>query len=71
MSAKGDQSGHDAIDNGCGQDVDILRSGAQPPQWQQQVKLLKEMMALDQPNPIVQRVKLIMAAGLMVVHAHW
>jgi len=34
-----------------------------------QVKLLKQMMALEQPNPVIQRVKLIMAAGLMVVHA--
>lgn len=41
-----------------------------PSQWQQQVKVLKQMMALDQPNPVVQRVKVIMAAGLMVVHAH-
>jgi hypothetical protein len=41
------------------------------PQWQQQVKLLKQMMALEQANPVVQRVKLIMAGGLMVVHAHW
>ena len=38
--------------------------------WQHQVKLLKQMMAMEQPNPVVQRVKLIMAAGLMVVHAH-
>lgn len=41
-----------------------------PSQWQQQVKVLKQMMALDQPNPVVQQVKVIMAAGLMVVHAH-
>jgi len=41
-----------------------------PPQWQQQVKLLKQMMALEQTNPVVQRVKMMMAAGLMVVHAH-
>lgn len=39
-------------------------------QWQHRVKLLKQMMAMEQPNPLVQRVKLIMAAGLMVVHAH-
>lgn len=39
-------------------------------QWQHQVKRLKQMMAMEQPNPLVQRVKLIMAAGLMVVHAH-
>ncbi|XP_057370109.2 3-hydroxy-3-methylglutaryl-coenzyme A reductase-like isoform X2 [Daphnia carinata] len=41
-----------------------------PFQWQHRVKLLKQMMAMEQPNPLVQRVKLIMAAGLMVVHAH-
>lgn len=51
-----------------------LTAEAQPSpshhRWQHQVKLLKEMMAMEQPNPVVQRVKLIMAAGLMVVHAH-
>ncbi|KAK2713393.1 3-hydroxy-3-methylglutaryl-coenzyme A reductase-like isoform X2 [Artemia franciscana] len=37
-------------------------------QWQ--VMALKRMFSKQQPNPVVQRVKLIMAAGLMVVHAH-
>jgi len=50
-------------------DVDAVLAAA-PSHWQQQVKVLKQMMALEQPNPVVQRVKLIMAAGLMVVHAH-
>lgn len=39
-------------------------------QWQHRVKLLKQMMAMEQMNPVVQRVKLIMAAGLVVIHAH-
>ena len=39
-------------------------------QWQLRVKLLKQIMAMEQLNPLVQRVKLIMAAGLMVVYAH-
>ena len=41
-----------------------------PFQWQHRVKLLKQIMAMEQLNPLVQRVKLIMAAGLMVVYAH-
>lgn len=54
---------NDSVDSGK-----VDQSGAF--QWQHRVKLLKQMMAMEQPNPLVQRVKLIMAAGLMVVHAH-
>ncbi|XP_075217147.1 HMG coenzyme A reductase [Lycorma delicatula] len=52
--------------------LELSRSGGVGhPAWQNKSLIMKALREEDQkPNPVVQRVKLIMSAGLVIVHAH-
>jgi hypothetical protein len=50
----------------------LSRSGRSDwPNWHDKSLIMQALLEEDQkPNPVVQRVKVIMSAGLMLVHAH-
>jgi len=50
----------------------LSRSGRSDwPTWHDKSHIMQALREEDQkPNPVVQRVKVIMSAGLMLVHAH-
>jgi hypothetical protein len=50
----------------------LSRSGRSDwPTWHDKSLIMQALLEEDQkPNPVVQRVKVIMSAGLMLVHAH-
>ncbi|XP_021930666.1 3-hydroxy-3-methylglutaryl-coenzyme A reductase isoform X2 [Zootermopsis nevadensis] len=52
--------------------LELSRSGESgQPAWQDKSLIMRALHEEDQkPNPVVQRVKVIMSAGLMLVHAH-
>ncbi|KAJ9589270.1 hypothetical protein L9F63_017515 [Diploptera punctata] len=52
--------------------LELARSGeGGRPAWHDRSLIMKALHEEDQkPNPVVQRVKVIMSAGLMLVHAH-
>nr|P54960.1 RecName: Full=3-hydroxy-3-methylglutaryl-coenzyme A reductase; Short=HMG-CoA reductase [Blattella germanica]CAA49628.1 hydroxymethylglutaryl-CoA reductase (NADPH) [Blattella germanica] len=52
--------------------LELSRSGESGrPAWHDKSLIIKALHEEDQkPNPVVQRVKVIMSAGLMLVHAH-
>jgi hydroxymethylglutaryl-CoA reductase (NADPH) len=52
--------------------LQLSRSGETgQPAWQDKSLIMRALHEEDQkPNPVVQRVKVIMSAGLMLVHAH-
>lgn len=49
----------------------LSRSEGAGPGWHNKSFIMRALKEEDQkPNPVVQRVKVIMSAGLVVVHAH-
>lgn len=51
--------------------VQLSRSENAGPGWHNKSFIMRALKEEDQkPNPVVQRVKVIMSAGLVVVHAH-
>nr|BAM45097.1 3-hydroxy-3-methylglutaryl coenzyme A reductase [Nasutitermes takasagoensis] len=51
--------------------LELSRSGRSDwPTWHDKSRIMQALHEEEKPNPVVQRVKVIMSAGLMLVHAH-
>ncbi|XP_047000069.1 3-hydroxy-3-methylglutaryl-coenzyme A reductase [Schistocerca americana] len=51
--------------------LELSRAGKHGrPAWQERSAIVRHVLQEEKPNPVVQRVKVIMSAGLVLVHAH-